>query len=1461
MSATDPDADPFDFFYYPDQYADEAGLTLVIAGNSARVTVGTNGEIDYESNSQYTVSLVVSDGLDSGGASSSTTDDEITFIIKVIDVDEPPVIIGPTEVDYAEDRDDAPAQYAAYDPERRMNVTLSLEGRDSGKFTLSRSGVLAFRIGVDYEKQDEHRVTIKAVDDANKTTTLAVTINVTNVDEPPLITGPVLVIVDEDESATSTAVGDYDATDPESGTITWSLAGADADSFEFEPDPMNVKTGALVKLIVHNYENPGDANRDNTYVVTLQASDGTHTVSRPIRFVVTDVNETPVMTQPPAMTHPPAWTIDENWTGLVGTLVVTDDLGSDLIWTLIAHELDGFALRPRARSSGAEQRADLFAERPLNVEEDPSRNLMVQVSDGHSTVGRSLMVSLTDVAEPGTLTLAPWRPRVGAMYRAELNEPDMIIGSAEWSWELATNSGGPWTPALGSVALSNNGSRITPLIEDVNQFLRVTVTYADRHGAETLQAVSPTRVGAKGSDPNTAPVFNAEIPGADNTKIEIMIREDAPAGTVVTTAPEATDSDGDSVYCTLSDNAEFVIDSRSRQVRIAQGAMLDHELIGVHYFTVNAVDDRHEGTALQFEVHVEDVNERPAAVEQWVTTNEDEELRIDLPLGGDPDNESPFLTFTQPPNGKATAAPDQPDQPDQQDQPVQTDLTYTPRTNFYGQDYFTYRLTDQAGLSDTGTIRVLVTPGNDPPVFASETATRTVSERARHNDPVGVPVVATDVDGDALTYSLSGSSEFLIDKHTGQIRVSMTATLDAAREPTHTFTVTATDGDNRQAVTTVTINVIQGPAARYTGQFVAGPGRTGRSGTTTAGGGGGGGGAPPVRLPSDEDFDWNLTRDIDDLHRDNDNPTDIWSDRTTLWILNNPSIGSDSVFAYDLLTGDRQEAREVELDSRNRFSHGIWSDGETIWIADAGRDSLFAYELSDGSRLEDRDIELAERNRDPRGIWSDGETLYVLDSVKDALFVYNLETAELDAEHALHSLNKSPRGIWSDGVSIWVSDDGANRIFAYRIDDETLARLEAEEFGFRVLIKAGNGDARGIWPNGDVLYVVDAEDDRVNTYNIPDAIQAALASLSLSDIDIGEFSPSKLDYQATTTDEATSSIVEATATQESATIAVEPVKWDGDAENGHQVTLGEAATVAVTVTSADGIRTRTYRVTLPETVPNQPPVGNAIPALSLTANAESARLTLSQFFSDPDGDQLEHSLVAPDSSDEIRVELANGVVTVAPVAAGEASFSLTASDGELETSPVRVRVAVAAQAVNAEVVYEVRIVARRLADGRTEFALEERAPDGSWSVSLSPEARFMPANAAVDNWLASSPLSLTTAQVSIEIRIEARPLSDGRMEFALQARVPGSAWGDLAAAAFSLPSSSRGQRTLVGQQCGFSCRCSVTAQQQYAMSIPATAESWRLPRFRNRRRLARLQRCRAVAVDWNDLRESSAKAT
>ena len=348
--------------------------------------------------------------------------------------------------------------------------------------------------------------------------------------------------------------------------------------------------------------------------------------------------------------------------------------------------------------------------------------------------------------------------------------------------------------------------------------------------------------------------------------------------------------------------------------------------------------------------------------------------------------------------------------------------------------------------------------------------------------------------------------------------------------------------------------------------------------TGGGGGGGGGGGPPPDPIPSDADFDWNVTRDIESLDRDNDLPTGIWSDGETLWVIENSASGADRVFAYDLLTGERQQDAEFELESRNRFSHGIWSDGEIVWVADSGQDQLFAYDLATGERLEERELELAERNRDPRGIWSDSETLYVLDGVKRALFVYDFETGELFAEYPFDKLNNSPRGIWSDGVTLWVSDDGAKRLFAYEVDGEALTRNEDLEFTFRPLLKAGNGAARGIWSDGDVMYVVDEQDDQIYTYNIPDATIAQLTSLNLSDVEIGEFSSGRRAYTGMADSSATVTTVEAIATQESATVAIAPTDVDGDPSSGHQITLEAETTITVTVRSADGSRTKSYVV-------------------------------------------------------------------------------------------------------------------------------------------------------------------------------------------------------------------------------------------------------------------------------------------
>ena len=87
---------------------------------------------------------------------------------------------------------------------------------------------------------------------------------------------------------------------------------------------------------------------------------------------------------------------------------------------------------------------------------------------------------------------------------------------------------------------------------------------------------------------------------------------------------------------------------------------------------------------------------------------------------------------------------------------------------------------------------------------------------------------------------------------------------------------------------------------------------------------------------------------------------------------------------------------------------------------------------------------------------------------------------------------------------------------------------------------------------------------------------------------------------------------------------------------------------------------------------------------------------------------------------------------------------------------------------------EVRIVARRLESGRIEFGLQQRQADDSWGSRHLPRVRFFPTTATVGRWLASSSIDLSVG----EVRIVARRLESGRIEFGLQQRRADDSWGD-----------------------------------------------------------------------------------
>ena len=96
---------------------------------------------------------------------------------------------------------------------------------------------------------------------------------------------------------------------------------------------------------------------------------------------------------------------------------------------------------------------------------------------------------------------------------------------------------------------------------------------------------------------------------------------------------------------------------------------------------------------------------------------------------------------------------------------------------------------------------------------------------------------------------------------------------------------------------------------------------------------------------------------------------------------------------------------------------------------------------------------------------------------------------------------------------------------------------------------------------------------------------------------------------------------------------------------------------------------------------------------------------------------------------------------------------------------------------------EVRITAALAADGRIEFALQQREADEGWSERLLPRARFFPATVAAGRWLVSTPLTVRAPgdgddAAGTEVRIVAQRLADGRTEFALQEREADDEWGE-----------------------------------------------------------------------------------
>ncbi len=374
--------------------------------------------------------------------------------------------------------------------------------------------------------------------------------------------------------------------------------------------------------------------------------------------------------------------------------------------------------------------------------------------------------------------------------------------NADGSWTISsyTDDNG----ALVSVADQLDGLTMTPprdFYGDINLSVTATSTEAaSGDSISTTQTLGVT-VTPEFDNPNLGV---ADASGAEGTAIPLDVTADMDPGAVETVVDVIVAGvPNGAVLSAGTDNGDGTWTLQATEL---DGLTITPPLGFSGDMTLTALATSSDGgTSLNwFTVGVDDITNAPVAVDDLATTGEDTGVTIDV-LANDTDIDGNVLSVTG-----ATL-------PDGVDGTVVVNadgtVTFTPGDGFDAlgvgdtQDVvITYTISDGEGGTDTATATVTVTGTNDGPVASDEAITATEDGGA-----VSGQLDATDLDGDALTYTLTGDAvpgltvnadgSYSFDPGEGYQDLGVGETAEV------TFTYEVSDGQGGTSTATGTITV------------------------------------------------------------------------------------------------------------------------------------------------------------------------------------------------------------------------------------------------------------------------------------------------------------------------------------------------------------------------------------------------------------------------------------------------------------------------------------------------------------------------------------------------------------------------------------------------------------------------------------------------------------------------------
>ena len=775
-----------------------SGNTFSLNSSTGQLSVSNNTLLDYESITQFSLVVTVTDN----GIGNLSSQASIT--ININDLNEVPEITAQSfNVDENSLIGTIVGTVLATDPDNGQSLTFGISAGNAGNTfqinTASGQLTISNPVALNFETNPVFTLTITVTDNGtgNLTNQAIMTINVNDVNEVPEIYNQFFVV---DESiGNGETVGVVIATDPDQGqSLTFSIIGGNEDG-AFAIDPNSGELAVADNSVLNFNANP-------TYFLDVEVQDngvGQLSDQAVISVTADNVNLAPVIENQ-------EFALAENSPSgqSVGIVVATDpNPDQTLTFSILSGNTNNaFQINATTGSLTVNNGA------ALNYELIQSFNLVVKVQDdgnGNLTDQAVITVNLTDVNEV---------PEIAAQsFNLDENSPlSTIVGTIAASDPdngqslIFALTGGNLGNTF-SIGLTNGQLTVVnpnTLNFEENPVFTLTVSVTD-NGAGNLSAQATVTINL--NDLNEVPEINNQVFTIEENSNSNML-----VGTIIASDPD----NGQTLNYTILNgniNSAFTINSTNGEIIVNNSGALNFENISMFNLTV-AVTDNGVGTLSSqavVTINLIDVNEAPIVQNQVFSIDENSGSGIEIGtvVAADPDlGQSLFYSIVSG-NIDLAFSIDNMSGMISINNVSAIDFELNPSFNLVVQ------VNDNGTpvLSSQSDITVYLNDINEVPEVDDQSFS--IDENSVVGSVVGI-VLASDPDaGQSLTYSIvSGNlgNTFGLNTSTGMITVNDAEMLDFESFPVFSLIIKAEDNGvgNLYDMATVTIalqNVNEAP--------------------------------------------------------------------------------------------------------------------------------------------------------------------------------------------------------------------------------------------------------------------------------------------------------------------------------------------------------------------------------------------------------------------------------------------------------------------------------------------------------------------------------------------------------------------------------------------------------------------------------------------------------------------------